>query len=71
MGIRQRVDSLIGRLSSEKQFPTQGETLNAVIPFSASLGGEPVKAELLKERHGVSLSEGLASLLIVAAITRN
>jgi len=27
MGIRQRVDSLIGRLSSEQEFPTQGQTL--------------------------------------------
>ena len=42
-----------------------GEMLNAIIPFSASLGGEPIKAELLKRRHGVPLSEGLASLLIV------
>jgi uncharacterized protein (TIRG00374 family) len=42
-----------------------GETLNAVIPFSASLGGEPVKAELLKRRHGIPLSEGYASILIV------
>ena len=42
-----------------------GETLNAVIPFSASLGGEPIKTELLKQRHGVPLSEGYASILIV------
>lgn len=42
-----------------------GETLNCVIPFSASLGGEPVKAELLKRRHGIPLSDGLASILIV------
>ncbi len=42
-----------------------GETLNEIIPFSASLGGEPVKAELLKKRYGVSLAEGYASLLIV------
>lgn len=42
-----------------------GETLNAIIPFSASLGGEPIKAELLKRRYGISLSEGYASLLIV------
>ncbi len=41
-----------------------GESLNAIIPFSASLGGEPVKAELLKRQHGVPVSEGLASLLI-------
>ncbi|MBI4352968.1 MAG: flippase-like domain-containing protein [Candidatus Omnitrophica bacterium] len=42
-----------------------GETLNAVVPWAASLGGEPIKAELLKRRHGVSLSEGYASILIV------
>ncbi|MGH7198285.1 MAG: flippase-like domain-containing protein [Candidatus Omnitrophota bacterium] len=42
-----------------------GETLNSVIPGAASLGGEPIKAELLKSRHGISLSEGYASILIV------
>ncbi len=42
-----------------------GETLNAVIPFSASLGGEPIKAQLLKSKHDVALSEGYASILIV------
>jgi uncharacterized protein (TIRG00374 family) len=42
-----------------------GEMLNAVIPFSASLGGEPVKAELLKQKHDIPLAEGLASILIV------
>ncbi len=42
-----------------------GETLNAVIPWAASLGGEPVKAELLKRKFGIPLSEGLASILIV------
>ncbi len=42
-----------------------GETLNAVIPFSASLGGEPVKAELLKRKYQIPLAEGLASILIV------
>lgn len=42
-----------------------GEMLNCVIPFSASLGGEPIKTELLKRRHGVSLSAGYASILIV------
>lgn len=42
-----------------------GETLNAVIPWSASLGGEPLKAELLKRRHGVPLAETYASILIV------
>ncbi|MBI3315696.1 MAG: flippase-like domain-containing protein [Candidatus Omnitrophica bacterium] len=42
-----------------------GETLNAVIPWAASLGGEPVKAELLKRRQGIPLSESYASILIV------
>ena len=42
-----------------------GETLNAVIPFSASLGGEPVKAELLKRKYDIPLAEGFASILIV------
>ncbi len=42
-----------------------GETLNALIPGTASLGGEPVKAQLLKSRHSVPLSDGYASLLIV------
>ena len=42
-----------------------GETLNAVVPFSASLGGEPVKAQLLRQRYDVALSEGYASILIV------
>ena len=42
-----------------------GETLNAVIPFSASLGGEPVKAELLKRQHGIPLAVSYASILIV------
>lgn len=42
-----------------------GETLNAVIPWAASLGGEPIKAELLKRKYGIPLSDGLASILIV------
>ena len=42
-----------------------GETMNAVIPLAASLGGEPVKVELLKARHGIPLAEGYASILIV------
>ncbi len=42
-----------------------GEALNVIIPFSASLGGEPVKAEILKRRYGLPLSEGYASILIV------
>lgn len=42
-----------------------GETLNAVIPWAASLGGEPIKAELLKRKYGLPLAEGYASILIV------
>ncbi len=42
-----------------------GETLNAVVPFSASLGGEPVKAHLLNQQYGIPLSDGYASILIV------
>jgi uncharacterized protein (TIRG00374 family) len=42
-----------------------GETLNAIVPWAASLGGEPIKVELLKSRHGVRASEGYASILIV------
>ncbi|MBI2095211.1 MAG: flippase-like domain-containing protein [Candidatus Omnitrophica bacterium] len=42
-----------------------GETFNNVIPGGASLGGEPVKAELLKKRHGVPRAQTYASLLIV------
>ena len=42
-----------------------GETLNAVVPWAASLGGEPIKAELLRSRHRIPLSEGYASILIV------
>lgn len=42
-----------------------GETLNSVIPWTASLGGEPMKAVLLKRKYGVPLSESTASFLIV------
>jgi len=42
-----------------------GETLNAVVPWAASLGGEPVKAEILWRRHGVRQSVTYASVLIV------
>lgn len=42
-----------------------GESLNAVLPASASLGGEPVKVALLERRHGVPASEAYASALIV------
>jgi glycosyltransferase 2 family protein len=42
-----------------------GETLNNVIPWAASLGGEPFKAHLLKRKYGVSATDTMASLLIV------
>ena len=42
-----------------------GETFNVVIPWAASLGGEPLKADLLKSRYGIPLSQGVASILIV------
>lgn len=42
-----------------------GETFNSVIPWSGSLGGEPLKATLLKQKHHVPLSESYASLFIV------
>ncbi len=40
-----------------------GEAFNAIIP-AASLGGEPVKALLLKSRHGVGYGEAAASLVM-------
>jgi uncharacterized membrane protein YbhN (UPF0104 family) len=44
-----------------------GEALNLVIP-SGSLGGEPVKAVLLKRGHGVGYREGAASLFIARTV---
>ncbi len=40
-----------------------GEALNYVTP-AASIGGEPVKAHLLSKRYGVSLPEGMASVVV-------
>ena len=40
-----------------------GEAYNTITPFG-TLGGEPVKAQLLKERHGLSLKQGMASQII-------
>lgn len=40
-----------------------GEALNYVTPFAA-LGGEPVKAKILKDRHQVPWSDSVASLVI-------
>ncbi|MCG3177202.1 MAG: hypothetical protein MOGMAGMI_02170 [Candidatus Omnitrophica bacterium] len=42
-----------------------GETLNNLIPFSASVGGEPVKAEILRRNHGIPLADSYAAILIV------
>lgn len=40
-----------------------GEAVNYVTP-SASIGGEPLKALLLSRRHGVPLSDGVASVVV-------
>lgn len=40
-----------------------GSAFNAITPF-ASLGGEPVKAMLLKRHHGIGYHEGSASLIL-------
>ena len=44
-----------------------GEALNNVIP-AAGLGGEPVKAMLLKRRYAIGYSEGITSLILIQAI---
>ena len=40
-----------------------GEAYNTITPF-ATLGGEPIKAQLLKENQGLSLKQGLSSQVI-------
>ena len=45
-----------------------GEAFNAIIP-AASLGGEPVKALILKKRYGVGYGEAAASLVMVKTTT--
>ena len=40
-----------------------GDAYNTITPLG-TLGGEPVKAQLLKERHGLSLKQGMASQVI-------
>lgn len=40
-----------------------GEAFNTITPFG-TIGGEPVKAQLLKERHGLSFKQGLASQVV-------
>ena len=44
-----------------------GEAFNNVIP-AASLGGEPVKAWMLKKHYGVGYREGAASLILARTI---
>ncbi len=44
-----------------------GEALNVVMPFGA-LGGEPVKAWLLKRHHAVSYREAGATLVLMQAL---
>ena len=40
-----------------------GEAYNSITPLG-TLGGEPIKAQLLKERHGISIKQGVASQVI-------
>ena len=40
-----------------------GEAFNTITPFG-TVGGEPVKAQLLKQRHGLSFKQGLASQVV-------
>jgi len=42
---------------------TIGEAFNAITPLG-SMGGEPVKAQLLKEHHGLRFRQGLASQVV-------
>ncbi len=46
---------------------TVGEAVNTLMPFG-SLGGEPVKAMVLKRRYGVTYRESTATLLLAQAI---
>ena len=43
-----------------------GEAVSTLMPFG-SLGGEPVKAVLLKKRHGITYREAAATLLQMLA----
>ena len=40
-----------------------GEAFNVITPLG-TMGGEPVKAQLLKDHHGLTFKQGLASLVI-------
>ncbi len=42
---------------------TIGESFNALTPLG-TLGGEPVKAQLLKDHHGLGFKQGLASQVV-------
>lgn len=44
-----------------------GEAFNAVLP-AAGMGGEPLKAEILKRRYGIGLKEGAASLILARTV---
>jgi uncharacterized protein (TIRG00374 family) len=44
-----------------------GESFNAVIP-AGGMGGEPVKASMLKSHYGINLREGTASLILAKTI---
>ncbi len=44
-----------------------GEAFNMVMP-AGGMGGEPVKAALLKKHHGISYREGAASLILTKTI---
>ncbi len=44
-----------------------GESFNAVIP-AGGMGGEPVKASLLKSHYGINYREGVASLILAKTI---
>lgn len=44
-----------------------GEAFNMVLP-AGGMGGEPVKAMLLKHRHGLEYREGIASLILAKTI---
>lgn len=44
-----------------------GEAFNNTTPF-ATMGGEPLKAYLLKRRYGVGYNEGIASIILVKTL---
>ena len=44
-----------------------GELFNAITPLG-NMGGEPVKAALLKRHHGIGLGEGTASVIVAQTV---